>query len=179
MNARFTADGPIDVGRTLARYRMWGEDPVNRLLDGKFRRAICVDGRWHAWELTWAGGADETTLVVSVPGARRARVIDAALAEARHILGLDLDVAAFYGAAASDPVLSRLVSDLHGLRPTLAPRPFEMLVGSVCAQQVNLAFAFTVRARLVRRFGVPVEGDGETVYAFPDPAALAGARVAE
>ena len=54
-----------------------------------------------------------------------------------------------------------------------------MLVGSVCAQQVNLAFAFTVRARLVRRFGVPVEVAGGTVYAFPEPAVLARAAVEE
>jgi len=31
----------------------------------------------------------------------------------------------------------------------------------------------------VRRFGVPIEIAGETVYAFPEPAALARARVAE
>ena len=86
---------------------------------------------------------------------------------------------AFYRAAAADPVLTGLIPRLHGLRPTLSPRPFEMLVGSVCAQQVNLAFAFTVRARLVRRFGVPVDVAGATVYAFPEPAALARAAVEE
>src|SRR5262249_20203534 len=115
----------------------------------------------------------------AVPETRRSRVMESAIADVRHLCGLDLDVTGFYRATAADPVLASLVPRLYGLRPTLAPRPFEMLVGSVCAQQVNLAFAFTVRARLVRRFGVPVEGDGETVYAFPDPAALAGARVAE
>ena len=54
-----------------------------------------------------------------------------------------------------------------------------MLVSSVCAQQVNLAFAFTLRARLVRRFGEPLLAGGQAVYAFPEPAVLAGARVAD
>jgi len=61
----------------------------------------------------------------------------------------------------------------------LAPTPFEMLVGSITAQQVNLAFAFACRARLVRRFGTPVKVGRETVWAFPEPARLAVARVRE
>jgi DNA-3-methyladenine glycosylase II len=44
---------------------------------------------------------------------------------------------------------------------------------------VNLAFAFAVRARLVRRFGTALTVGGETVYAFPEPADLAGASTAE
>ena len=138
-----------------------------------------MDGRWHGYDLTWADDTDPAQLTIAVPGTRSRRVVDAAVAEARHVLGLDLDVTAFYRAAAADPVLTGLIARLRGLRPTLSPRPFEMLVGSVCAQQVNLAFAFTVRARLVRRFGVPVEVAGGTVYAFPEPAALARAAVEE
>jgi DNA-3-methyladenine glycosylase II len=70
-----------------------------------------------------------------------------------------------------------LIEPLYGLRPTLAPTPFEMLVGSITAQQVNLSFAFACRARLVRRFGSPVKVGRETVWAFPEAARLAQARV--
>src|SRR6185295_19292673 len=49
----------------------------------------------------------------------------------------------------------------------------------ISAQQVNLAFAFATRARLVRRYGTPVEFEGTTVYAFPAPAALAAAPESE
>ena len=103
--------------------------------------------------------------------------MDAALAQVRWICGLDLDLAAFYQAARRDPVLGALVPRLYGLRPTLMPQPFEMLVGAVCAQQVNLAFAFTVRGRLVRRFGTEVGVGGQTVYAFPEAERLARAQV--
>jgi DNA-3-methyladenine glycosylase II len=54
-----------------------------------------------------------------------------------------------------------------------------MLVGSVCAQQVNLTFAFTVRARLVRRYGEPILAGGQALYAFPEAPVLARARVAD
>jgi DNA-3-methyladenine glycosylase II len=179
MDASLVVSGPLDVARTLSRHCLWGEDPANLLSQNVFRRAVRVDGQWHGYALTWIGGPEDTRLRVSVPGARGARVLDAALAEARQICALDLDVASFYRAAAADPALAGLIPRLYGLRPTLSPRPFEMLVGAICAQQVNLRFAFTVRARLVRRFGTPVGLNGQTVYAFPEPAALARARVAE
>ncbi len=179
METSLVVAGPLDVARTLARFHLWGEDPVNRLSDGAFQRAVNVDGRWRGYQLTWADGSDETRFTVSVPGARSARLVDAALAEVRHICGLDLDLPAFYRAAAADPVLARLIPRLYGLRPTLSPRAFEMLVGSVCAQQVNLTFAFTVRGRLVRQFGTPVRVHGQTVYAFPEPTVLARARIGE
>ena len=40
MNVSLSAPGPLDVASTLSRYRRWGEDPVNRFADGRFRRAF-------------------------------------------------------------------------------------------------------------------------------------------
>jgi DNA-3-methyladenine glycosylase II len=179
MEASFVVPGPLDVAGTLSRFHLWGEDPANRLSKGVFRRAIKWNGRWRAYELRWAGGPDSPRLTVSVPGARRAAIVDAAVAEVRHICGLDLDLPSFYARAAGDAVLGGLATRLYGLRPTLSPGAFEMLVGSVCAQQVNLAFAFSVRARIVRRFGEPLLVGGEAVYSFPEPAVLAHAGLAE
>jgi len=104
---------------------------------------------------------------------------EAVRVEVRRILGLDFDLVGFYRTAKADPALATLVEPLYGLRPTLAPTPFEMLVGSITAQQINLSFAFACRARLVRRYGTPVRMNGETVWAFPDPARLARARLSE
>ena len=179
MDASLVVSGPLDMAHTLSRFRLWGEDPANQLGDGVFRRAVRVEGRWWGYELTWTGGPDDTRLRVSVPGTRAGRVVDAALDEVRHICALGLDVASFYRTAAVDPALAGFIPRLYGLRPTLSPEPFEMLVSSVCAQQVNLAFALTVRARIVRRFGTPVRTNGQMVYAFPEPTALARARVSE
>ena len=179
MEGSLAVSGPLDVARTLARYRLWGEDPANRLSDNVFRRAVRAEGQWRGYEVSWTGGPDDVRLRVTVPGARSARVVDAALTDARHVCGVDLDVASFYRGAAADPVLADLITRHYGLRPTLSPQPFEMLVGAICAQQVNLAFAFTVRARLVRRFGTAVRVNGETVYAFPEPGVMARARVSE
>ncbi len=177
MDASITVEGPLDVRRTLERYGLWGQDPATYLGDGILRRAIRVDGVPQGYTLTWPAGRPVSRLSVSTSG--RGRVLDAALEEVRRLCGLDFDLPAFYRAARADRVLADLTGRLHGLRPTLMPQPLEMLVGSICAQQVNLTWAFTVKSRLVRRYGEPVSIGGATVYAFPDAAALARATVAE
>ena len=179
MKTEIRVEGFLDVPRTLQRFHLWGEDPANRLSPGVFRRAVKVAGRWHGYEVRWSGTVDGARLLVSTPGERSARVLEAAAGEVARICGLELDLEGFYRLAEVDPVLGSLVPRLRGLRPTLAPQPFEMLVGSVCAQQVNLSFAFAVKARLVRRFGTAVEVGGHTVYGFPEAERLARARVSE
>lgn len=177
MNITLTVDGPFDAGATLARYRLWGEDPVNDLRAQVFRRVLRVDGALVPYEVRWTGPVDDARLRVRVPRARSARVADAVSAEVRHVFGLDMDLPGFYRMAKGDRALGALVPPLYGLRPTLTPGGLEMLVGSILAQQVNLRFAFTLRARLVRRYGTPVVLGGDHVYAFPDPASLAAASV--
>jgi DNA-3-methyladenine glycosylase II len=170
-------DGPLDAPATLARYHIWGEDPANRVDGDVFRRVLRLPDRLVPYAVRWFGGVDDARLEVTADIASPA-VRAAITAEVRAVFGLDFDLAGFYRAAKTDPVLATLVEPLYGLRPTLAPTALEMLVGSITAQQLNLAFAVTLRARLVRRYGVRVAMDGAVVYAFPDAARLARARVA-
>lgn len=179
MNIQLTPEGPLDVPGTLARYRIWGEDPANRLGDGVFRRVLPLDGALHGYLLRWSGPPDAARLTLTLPGSGSARVAEAATAEVRRLLFLDADLPGFYRLAKTDRILQNLIDPLYGLRPTLAATPFEMLVGAITAQQVNLTFALTIRRRLIQRFGRPVEVEGETVYAFPAPEALAAARVSD
>jgi DNA-3-methyladenine glycosylase II len=178
MNFVVIPDGPLDAEATLARYRVWGEDPVNRVGDGVFRRVLRRNGLLHPYEVRWSGPVDDARLHIRIAGRASAGVREAVAGEVRRIFGLDFDLPGFYRMAKSDAILSDLVAPLYGMRPTLAPSGVEMLVGSIIAQQVNLTFAFTLRARLVRRYGTPVALGGETVYAFPGTEALAGLRVA-
>jgi len=62
-----------------------------------------------------------------------------------------------------------------GFRPTLAPDPFETLVGAITAQQVSLFAATAIRGRLVERFGERVG----RVWAFPARERLAAASEGE
>ena len=64
----------------------------------------------------------------------------------------------------------------YGLRPNLQVDPFEMIVSSITAQQINLGFAYTVRSRLVAEYGEPYLFGGETHYGFPTPDRMAEAE---
>ena len=179
MKLSLPVNGPLDPAATLARYHVWGEDPANHVDDHAFRRVLRLGDRRWPYEVRWTGGVDDVRLDVDVPGARGSAVVGAVSAEVAKVFGLGFDLPAFYRFAKSDPALAELIGPLYGLRPTLAPTGLEMLVGSISAQQVNLAFAFACRARLVKRYGTPETIGGRTVYAFPEPCALAGARIAE
>lgn len=170
-------DGPLDAVLTLARYRLWGDDPANQLDGDVFRRVLRRDGRLVPYEVRWAGPVQDVRLTIDVPGRLGAAATEAITREVRAIFGLEFDMPGFYRFAKSDRALGPLVERLHGFRPTLSPTALEMLVGSITAQQVNLAFAFTLRARLVRRWGTPVAVGDAVVHAFPDASTLASARV--
>jgi DNA-3-methyladenine glycosylase II len=93
----------------------------------------------------------------------------------RRYLGGPFDLDAFAAFAATEPVLARLVESLRGLRPPLAPDPWETLVTSITAQQVSLHAAFAVRNRFIQRFGVPCAH----AYSFPGRERLAAAEPEE
>lgn len=173
MKVFLPVDGPLDPSATLARYRIWGEDPVNRVTDVRFRRVLRADGRLVPYEVRWSGPVDEVRLAIDVPGERAPAIRDAVVGEVRRIFGLEFDLPGFYRMAKADPALASLITPLYGLRPTLTPTALEMLVGAITAQQVNLTFAFALRASLVRRFGPQVPFHGDTLYAFPEAAVLA------
>jgi DNA-3-methyladenine glycosylase II len=179
MEITLAVDGPFDVSATLARYHLWGEDPATRLDGGVLRRVLRRGDRLVPYEVHASGTVSGARLRVVVPGGGGTDVEGAVTAEVRRLYGLDFDLPGFYRMAKGDPALAPLVEALYGLRPTLSPTPLEMLVGSISAQQVNLAFAFACRGRLVRRWGTPVETPGGVVYAFPTAAALAAGRLRE
>src|SRR3989304_2785214 len=81
MTIHLSPDAPLDVPQTLARYRIWGEDPSNRLGDGVFRRVLALDGDLHGYAVRWAGPPDDARITISVPGSRSSRVATAVSAE--------------------------------------------------------------------------------------------------
>jgi DNA-3-methyladenine glycosylase II len=178
MKLTLAVDGPLDAAATLVRYHRWGEDPTTRVDGDLLRRVLRRGERLLPYEVRASGTVDDARLTVTVAGGG-ADVERAVTAEVRRLYGLDFDLVGFYRMAKADPVLAPLVEPLYGMRPTLAPTPLEMLIGSISAQQVNLSFAFACRARLVRRWGTPVATPGGDVYAFPTPARLAATRLAE
>lgn len=65
------------------------------------------------------------------------------------MLGLTHDPLRFETQIASVPDLAPLIVDQRGLRVPLVADPFDGLVWAIVGQQINLAFAYTLRRRLI------------------------------
>ena len=167
-------DTVLDFEATLDRYRRYGSDVANRFRDGVFSKVI-ETGKGPCLIALYRSGDRINMRLTPGDAAVQAdsSVIDTALGAAGKILGLSFPLPAFYAFASKDPVLSASVDKHHGLRPNLQVDPFEMLVSSITAQQINLGFAYTVRGRLVAEYGESMDFGGETHYAFPTPGRLA------
>ncbi|NUR62730.1 MAG: DNA-3-methyladenine glycosylase 2 family protein, partial [Catenulispora sp.] len=88
----------------------------------------------------------------------------------RDLLDLDADPAQLGAALSTDPVLAPLVAARPGLRIPGAVDGFEIAVRAVLGQQISVAAARTLTARLVQRFSA-IELAQEAALA-PDGAAV-------
>lgn len=91
-----------------------------------------------------------------------------------RMLGLRVDLRAFYRAARTEPLLDDLARRFRGLKPPQYPDLWEAFANAVPFQQVSLPSGIAVVRRIVERLGVPVRCAGTTSYAFP-PASRAAA----
>jgi DNA-3-methyladenine glycosylase II len=147
---------PYDFELSTERFRAFGTDVANLWHEGGLHRVI---------------GAREVRIEAAPGGVDVEPLDDETQPVVEKLLGIEFELAPFEEWAAGRPVLDRLVPQLAGFRPPLAPDPFESLVTSITAQQVSLFAAFAIRNRLIERFGER----GEVAYAFPTRDEVAGA----
>ena len=152
---------PYDFALSTERFRAFGPDLANL---------------WHEGGLHRVVGSREVR-IEPAPGGVLVEPLDAETEPVvRKLLGLEFDLDAFAAFAADGDVpLARIAVALAGLRPPLAPEPFEALVSSVTAQQVSMHAAFAIRSRLIERFG----RRARHAYAFPSRERLARATEAQ
>jgi DNA-3-methyladenine glycosylase II len=126
---------------------------------------------WEDGALYRAIGGREVR-IAAAHGGVEVEPLDAEIAPVvAKVLGFEFDLVEFAAWAAGEELLAPLVVRFEGFRPTLAPDPFEMLVGAITAQQVSLFSALAIRNRLVERFG---ESAGRA-WAFPPRQRIASA----
>lgn len=82
---------------------------------------------------------------------------------------LKRDLAPFYRMAESDERLAGVVQKLSGLRLMGIPDLFEALCWAILGQQVNLAFAYTLKERLTSAYGDSLQWEGNVYRRFPTP----------
>jgi AraC family transcriptional regulator of adaptative response / DNA-3-methyladenine glycosylase II len=126
-------------------------------------------------ELPDVAAAGETAFATATFTLQDLRDTAAAVERTRRLLDADCDPVAVAEAFAGDPVIGPLVRRRPGLRVPGHVHGDELAVRAVLGQQVSVAGARTVAARLVaahgRALAEPAEG---LTHLFPDAATLAG-----
>ncbi len=95
----------------------------------------------------------------------------------RDWFDLDTDMRPFYELSKEDVLLARAAQEFYGLRIIGIPDLFEAISWGIIGQQINLAFAYTLKRRFVESFGKHVECEGNTYWLFPTPQDIANLSV--
>jgi DNA-3-methyladenine glycosylase II len=91
----------------------------------------------------------------------------------REWLDMDTDLKPFYEMSQKDKLLKNLVNTFYGYRIVGQPDLFESVVWAVLGQQINLAFAYTLKQKFVEEFGGTIVVKEETYHLFPTPEVVA------
>ena len=168
--ARPPYDG-AGVTRWLAARAVPGVEDVS---GGVYRRTLGLPGGTGVVALEPDHDSVRATLHLEDPAD-----LDTAAERCRALLDLDADPRAYTAVLAADPALAPRVRANPGQRAPGTVDPAETAVRAVLGQQVSLAAARTLAARLVAACGTRLAagagGGAALTHAFPRPGAIAAA----
>lgn len=136
---------PYNFRLALTYLRASPSAVLERIDDDSYQRALRVLGHDVLLTLRPEGEA----LRLDVAGLEAAHAAE----RVTEIFALDADPGPFHLAAARDPIFARLVARFQGLRPVLIADPYEALLWAIIGQQINVAFARTLKTRLIELCG--------------------------
>jgi len=86
---------------------------------------------------------------------------------------LENDLKPFYAMASEDKLLKDLVKKFYGYRIIGQPDLYEAVTWAMLGQQINVAFAYTLKQRFVENFGASLQVKDKKYHLFPVPEAVA------
>ena len=161
---------PFRLDLTVWALRRRPHNQVDEWDGQTFRRVLMLGSIPAAVAVTQIAPPEMPRLHVTIVDAQHMPQVEAVAANAlRRLLGLDIDLSAFYQFAAADEHLAPLAARFRGFRPPRYPTLFDALLNAVASQQVTLNLAIQLLNKLAQSYGVAV---GE-LHALPQPEALA------
>lgn len=166
----------FDFAHSLAFLRRSPKEVLHRVDGDRVTKAIDLEGKPVVFELYKENGHLKVSIV---NGSLSAQSKTQLVTYIREWFDLDTDLRPFYRMARKDDLLRPLVKAFHGYRIVGQPDLFESLVWAVLGQQINLAFAYTLKSRFVTTFGRHVEWEGTQHSLFPTPEVVSAIRPEE
>ena len=173
---------PFRLDLTVWALRRRPHNAVDAWDGTTYTRTLVADGRPVQVVVRQEPGGKSEQVRLDVAVRRRGEIPDdAAVAEVRRtierMLGLDVDLTAFYELADSDERLAGLARRFVGMRPPRFASVFEALVNAVACQQLSLTVGIHLLDRLADVYGPQVAIRGGTP-GFPTADRLAAAEPA-
>jgi DNA-3-methyladenine glycosylase II len=171
---------PFRLDLTVWTLRRRPDNAVDRWDGQTYRRVLPLPAGPVEVVVTQVGPPETAQLRVLVEGQPPRSPVKTAVASALgRLLGLHIDLAAFYRFAARQGRQGQLVRRFRGMKPPRFATVFESVVNAIACQQVTL----TLGIRLLNRLAATscpalAEGD-EAAHAFPRPDDLAGLNLDE
>lgn len=140
------------------------------LRGGRIYKAIAVGARDTVVEIgphRGDGGDSLRIRFVEEPAADDPELREGVARYVHDWFDLGTDLAPFYEMARRDLLLKQAVDSFYGLRNMGIPDLYEAICWGILGQQINLAFAYTLKRRFVEAYGRPVERGGARYWLFP------------
>lgn len=173
-----TTPSPFSFEHNLGYLMRSSNECMFYIEDHAIFRLIATEGTPVLVQIT---SPEPGILKITFPGGNPLRPSDRAAA-AQYVwewFDLGTDLAPFYRIAAQDELLGSVVQQFNGLRIVGIPDLFEALCWGILGQQINLAFAYTLKRRFVVAFGQSAAWNGQTYWLFPAPGKIAALTVAD
>jgi AraC family transcriptional regulator, regulatory protein of adaptative response / DNA-3-methyladenine glycosylase II len=168
---RLAYRAPIDGERMLGYLGARAIPGVEEVREGRYRRTIMLPNGPGILSLAPAAGYVDCELQLE-----DLRDLTAAVQRCRRLLDLDADPEAVTGYLSADPVLGPLALASPGRRSPGHVDGSELALRAVLGQQVSVAAARRLGARLVAAYGKPLSRpDGPLTHVFPEAETLAAA----
>ena len=168
---RLAYRAPIDGERMLGFLAARAIPGVEEARDGRYLRTIMLPNGPGILSLAPAVGYVDCELQLE-----DLRDLTAAVQRCRRLLDLDADPEAVTGYLSADPVLGPLALANPGRRSPGHVDGNELALRAVLGQQVSVAAARRLGARLVAAYGKPLSRpDGPLTHCFPEAETLAAA----
>ncbi len=139
--------------------------------EGRYERNIEIDGAHGSVAVRQAEDGGHLFATIRFP---RVSALPTVVARLRRLFDLDADVEAIGSHLSKDPWLAPLVTARPGLRVPGAWDAFELAARAILGQQVSVAAARTLAARLAAAHGARVPRSTMPLL-FPSPARIAAA----
>jgi DNA-3-methyladenine glycosylase II len=165
---------PFDLQLTAWALRRRPDNIIDRWDGQAYHRVMVYEGKPVEVGVTQEGPFDRPILRVAAMVEKKNPQLKVKITRALvRMLGLRIDLSAFYEFAKSDRRLYQLSQRFLGLKPPRFLNLYEALVNAFACQQLTLTVGILLLNRLATKSGLPFKEGGSTVYSFPQPARVA------